>query len=226
MSSKALREMIDRMVEESIRRILPSVLNEVLVRTIANSGVIREERSPQQLARRLQPQRPQARPPARKAPRAGRRPDLSELLDESAGADFYRDPRALMTETPAPDSYEPEEEEAEERRPALESRIASLPPELRGLAEDIDLDDGGEMWGDDEHAPMLESSDPMPIRDVSRAANAVGVDFSRMKNVIAATSPKRTDRSEAAEDAKARAEFERNRIARMREMLGATKPGG
>lgn len=43
--SQKLKETIDRMVEDAIRRILPGVMNEVLLKTIANSGVIHEARS-------------------------------------------------------------------------------------------------------------------------------------------------------------------------------------
>lgn len=250
MSRNALKETIDRMVEDSIRRILPTVMNEVLIKAIANSGALTEgrpvRRKPMKRRKPVREERaPQARAQARPAPKG--RPTkrkLDELLDsirnDANGAEFYQDPRALMTEAPEPAYDEPDEEEYEEEDEApppsapkrqAESRLQNLPPELRGLAEDmiVDGDDPEEMWGPGEHdsAPLMESvaaTDPTPIRDVNRAAQAAGVDFSRMKNVIAATSPPKVDRRQAAEDARNRQQFEQARLARLRDKLGGVKP--
>ncbi|HEU5118681.1 MAG TPA: hypothetical protein VFT74_18955 [Isosphaeraceae bacterium] len=234
------------MVEDSIRRILPTVMNEVLLRTISDSGMLAEGRParPRKMKRRrpvreARAPQPQARRPG--PPKKGGRRKLDEILDgirdPGNGADFYQDPRALMMESAEPEYAEPDDEEYEEepppppRKKAAEARVSALPPELRGLVEGMDLDgeDSDEMWGANEHdsAPMLEAAtptDPSPIRDVNRAAQAAGVDFSRMKSVIAATSPAKVDRRQAAEDARARQQFEQARLARMRDKLGGVKP--
>jgi hypothetical protein len=215
-----LKRAIDRMVEDSIRRILPSVMNEVLIKTIASSGVM-TERAP---VRTTTPQAPRKV----KAPQPKRRVELSDLLDPMAGADFYEDPRNAYRQQPVQESFE-QEDDPEEEAPPITRRLTALPPALQELAEGMTLDDDdGEMWGADEHdsVPMNESTgpgivtDPTPIRDVNRAAKAVGIDFSRMKNVIAQTTPpKRVDR----EDAAAEEQFQRQRLRMMREKLNGGK---
>lgn len=239
MSSSALKETIDRMVEDAIRRILPNVMNEVLVRTLAGAGVVTEDRPRRKPMKRkpVREARQQKSPPPKKAapPQKRRGPaKLREMLDglrdETAGADFFHDPRAereRFEPEPQDDDFEIEAEEPQTRR-QIDSRISSLPPELQGLAEGMSLDDDdGEMWGDDESdSAPVSAADPRPIGDVQRAAKAVGVDFSRMKGVIAATTPQKVDRREAAEDARNRAQFEASRIARLRESLGGVKPVG
>lgn len=202
--SQKLKETIDRMVEDSIRRILPSVMNEVLLKTIANADVIREQapRQPQQ--------------PAAKRPKAGQRPaSLSHLLDPEAGADFYQDPRAAMAESLR--------EEPVPRGQLIAQRIQSLPPALQGLAEGMELDDdGGEMW----EGPMGDSSVTPGAADMGppldRAAKAAGLDFSRMKQAINLTEKKAPRVS--AEDKMANAHFEQQRLKRMREQLNGGKP--
>jgi hypothetical protein len=214
-----LRKTIDRMVEDAIRRILPAVMNEVLVATIARgtAGIVSEERPKrrQPPKKRRGPVREQKARPTRTAPR--RRVDLGDILDESAGAEFYRDPRALMADEPTElDDESPINEE-------VSSRIQSLPAELRGLAEQTAADDdGGEMWGDDEHDSSESIAPAAPeIRNINEAARVAGVDFSRMRAVIGKTSPpKRAD----PEDVRARAQFEQARLKRMRERLNDGKP--
>ena len=207
------------MVEDSIRRILPTVMNEVLLKTIASSGVMSEARQPVQT--RLAPI--QQRTKAKVAPVQQRRPQrpssLNEMLDPEAGAEFYADPRAAMREATA---SEPEVDDYDEPvRPVLESRLQNLPPALRGLAEDVEFDGGvGEMWGDDEHdaataAPMVNE-----IRSIDRAADSLGIDFSRMSKVVAKTTPK-----PIREDASAKAQFEESRLARQRERLDRSAGG-
>ncbi len=211
-----LRKTIDRMVEDAIRRILPGVMNEVLVATIARgtASMVAEGRS-----------KPARRPPKRRkaikeqrktrqATASPRRPrvDLGDLLDESVGAEFYEDPRATYQERPEQDSSSA----------AVAARIQALPPELRGLAEDIALDDdGGEMWQPDEHDSGAAQPSAPEIRNIQEAARVAGVDFSRMRAVIGATSPaKRVDPN----DVRANAQFEQARIKRMRERLNDGKP--
>lgn len=224
MKPEALKRAIDRMVEDAIRRILPNVMNEVLLRTIASSGVV-TERAPAPV--RPAQGRKSTRPPQR--PVGKRKVELSELLDPTAGADFYEDPRDAYRQSVVEESFE-QEEDAEEAPPPVAKRLSNLPPALQGLVEGMDLDDDGEgeMWGDESDSnPLVESrdpgivGDPTPIRDVGRAAKAVGIDFNRMKGVIAQTSAKpKVDR----EDARAQAQFEQLRLKRMREQLNGGKP--
>lgn len=198
--SQKLKETIDRMVEDSIRRILPAVMNEVLLKTIANANVIREA--------------PVQRAPAKAAPKAKRPTSLSHLLDESAGADFYQDPRAAMVEATR------EEAPPMPRGQVIAERIQNLPPDLRSLAEGMDLDDdGGEMW-DSDIGDSVPTAGPGPALD--RAAAAVGLDFSRMAKAINITERK-APRPSAADKA-ANAQFEQQRLKMMRERLNGGKP--
>lgn len=223
--SDKLKRAIDRMVEDAIRRILPGVMNEVLVATIARgtSSIVSEERPtrPRKLPKKRKPVR-EARQPRRLAPAAKkRRGDLSDLLslDESAGAEFYQDPRALQESQ----GYDEEEADEEPDEAPAARRIQALPPELRGLAEGLDLeDDGGEMWGEGEHDSGAHSAPQVgEIRNISEAAKHVGIDFGRMKSLIGKTSPaKRIDQ----EDVRANAQFEAARLKRMREKLNGGKP--
>lgn len=208
-----LKEAIDRMVEDSIRRILPQVMNEVLIKMIANSGVVQESRptigrmSPEQarsVRTRVPPLERQSEPT---------RGSLSELLDPAAGSDFYQDPRQAMMEATR-----------EERQvPPVAQRIQSLPPEFQQLAEGMSLvdDDEDAMWQPGER----DSAVPQPANvgpPIDRAANALGLDFSRMKGVVSKTTP--TVVRESAQDRAAKAQFEAQRIARQREQLN--KPVG
>lgn len=205
-----IRSTIDRMVEESIRRILPAVMNEVLVATVAR-GISESVPSPERSPRRKPPKK---RRPVREQRRVSvprkAREELGDLLtgDSTAGTEFYG------TQTDGDESGED----------PIAKRIESLPPELRGLAEDIDMgDDGGEMWGDGE---FDSSPGPVPgeIRNISEAARTAGIDFSRMKAVIGATAPpvSKVD----GKDLAARAQFEEARLKRMRERLNGGKPLG
>lgn len=186
------------MVEDAIRRVLPQVMNEVLIKVVAGSNVIQERAaSPQRPAPRAQPRRPSS---------------LSHLLDETAGADFYEDPRAAMAQSI--------QEETPPRGQDIAQRIQSLPPALQQLAEGTMEDDGGEMWesdmGDSVVVPSAGNGPPL-----DRAAKAVGLDFSRMKQVANVTeSKKRVD----ADDRRANAQFEAMRLKRMREQLNGGKP--
>ena len=237
MKADALRRTIDSMVMESIRRILPAVMNEVLIKTIANSGVLSEAVDDDEEAPRRKRKLPKRRKVVREAPKQKRamkakpprKVDLNELLDPTAGADFYGDPRVALYESEEPE-YEDEEDDEPVRTSAPMKRLTQLAPELQAMAEGIDLDmDSGEMWGDGEMAPVGGGSgggasgivDPNPIRDIDRAAAAVGIDFSRMKGVVAKTTAKsRSDQ----ETASAKAQFEQLRLKRMRENLNGGKP--
>lgn len=73
MNPKQIKATIDRLVAESIRRQLPEIMNEVLVKTIANSGVVTERRAPAPT-----PRKPTGMPMS-----------LRHLVDESIGADHY-----------------------------------------------------------------------------------------------------------------------------------------
>jgi hypothetical protein len=203
--SDKLKKTIDRMVEDSIRRILPAVMNEVLLQTIANSNVIRES------AAARQAQRPAPQPTSK-----GRKPtSLNQLLDPEAGADFYQDPRAAVAESLR------EEAPPVPRGQVLAQRIQSLPPELQHLAEGVDLDDdGGEMWDSDvgDSVPTAGMGPPL-----ERAAQVAGLDFSRMRQAIQVTEKKAAPRVSAADKA-ANAQFEENRLKRLREQLNGGKP--
>ncbi len=203
--SRDLKKTIDRMVEDAIRRVLPGIMNEVLLKTIANSGVIREQPVRQQAVAKQQAPRPQQQRPRRPS-------SLEDILDETAGADFYDDPRAAMAESMR------EEEPPPRNNSQRQAAIQALPPELQGLAEGMELDgDDGEMWGaDDDIVPSAAMGPPL-----DRAAKAVGLDFSRMKQAIKVTeSKKKID----AGDRAANAQFEQQRLKRMREQLNGGKP--
>lgn len=203
--SQKLKEQIDRMVEDSIRRILPGVMNEILVKTIAGAGVIQE-------SSRMTNE--QVRAPVQAVRRQPRSTTLANLLDPEAGADFYQDPRAAMTEsirdevTPSPMQN-------------MAARIQALPPQFQALAEGTLMDDdGGEMWDNDMGDSVVASAGMGP--PLERAAQMAGLDFSRMKKAINITEKKKP--SAGAEDRAANAQFERQRIQRMREKLNGGKP--
>lgn len=229
--SARLQRVIDRLVEDAIRRILPAVMNEVLLRTIADSGVLSEDRPPPRRIRRKPgpKKRPRQRlredrpirskapvPPARSS-----RVELSELLDESAGSEFYEDPRPRRQGV---EEYEVElDGDDEEDRDAPTKRTQPLlNPMLQALAEDVRMpeDDGGQEWLPGEY----DATGPGPVhevKDVGRAAAALGIDFARMAGTIRQTSPvARPD----AEDVRAKAQFESQRLKRLRENLNDGKP--
>lgn len=198
-----LKKTIDRMVEDSIRRILPAVMNEVLLKTIANANVIQETRraEPFQQKRQELNQKIVQRKPA----------SLSHLLDPEAGADFYQDPRAAMAEATR------EEPAPAPRGQVIAERIQNLPPDLRSLAEDVDLDDAGEMWDSDVGDSFVPSAGMGP--PLERAAQAAGLDFSRMRKAINLTE-KKGPKGDVA-DRMANAQFEAQRIKMMRDRLDA-----
>lgn len=209
-----LRRTIDRMVEDAIRRILPGVMNEVLVTTIARgtAPVVTEERPRRRVPKQGQkraPGREQRTAPKRQKASPKRRVDLTDLLDESVGAEFYQDPRSLYADEPSPAD-----------QPPSRAKIKDLPPDLQELAEGIDLDDdNGEMWGDNEHDSGAAPVAP-EIKNINEAAKVAGVDFSRMRAVIGKTTAKKP----AAEDLRAQTQFEQARLQRMRVKLNDGKP--
>jgi hypothetical protein len=209
---KSLQKAIDRMVEESIRRILPGVLTEVLVKTVANSGLLQERGERTQRAVQTQVPGRQAPAPRKTRPTAN---SLRDLLEEDAGSEFYQDPRGAMHQQAQ------HEEEAPVERKQVAQRLQNLNPELRQLAEDIDFsDDGGEMWGDESDSMVVSPTNE--IRDPNRVAASVGIDFARMAKVIGETAPKAPKATR--NDALAKAEFEEQRLRRKREMLNGGKP--
>lgn len=225
--------MIDRMVADSIRRVLPTVMNEVLLRTIADSGVLSEvrERPVRQIRKKPGPKPKMKRRvveqrvarPQKPIPQRKRQTDLNDLLDESAGAEFYEDPRARQTQA-LQEEYEVElEQHEEEEREARVPAPELLNPALRALAEDIEIhdDDDGGMWQPGEHDATSIVPDLPPVKDVNRAAAAIGIDFSRMASTIKATSPvSKVD----PQDAKNRAIFENRRLEANRLRLNGGKP--
>lgn len=115
MTNIKLKKLIDKMVAESIRQLLPEIMNEVLIKTIVNARVMTEA-----------PKRASVPPP--QAPkRPAKRPSMSmvDLLEEDAGAEFYRREEPVM-----------QMEIPEEIHPQIAQRITQLPPGLRELAED------------------------------------------------------------------------------------------
>ena len=204
------------MVEDAIRRILPEVMNEVLIKTIANANVL-QERTPRRVAQtvekyeRIKEDQSPAHRNAKNVQMPRKPTSLSQLLDPEAGADFYRDPRAAM-------------EEAVREEPVqapLAQRIQSLPPALQQLAEGMDLDDdGGEMWESEIGDSAIPTAGMGP--PLERAAQVAGLDFSRMQRAIQLTEKKvpKVDRS----DAKAQAQFEEQRLKMMRQRLNGGKP--
>lgn len=216
-----LRETIDRMVEDAIRRILPGVMNEVLLRTIASANIVQEDRRPTPTPQRVkaQSQRPA---PARKPQRRGKI-DLSELLDESAGSEYYQ--QAVSFE------QEPEEyDEPEQQGPpaSLQERVArniqNLPPGLREMAEGMELDED-EMVSE-EHTSIAPRGDD--AGDLGVASRRVGVDFGRMAQLAKMTEQKAASKKPkmSAADAAAQQQFEEARLKRMRERLNGGKPVG
>ena len=206
-ASGNLKRVIDQMVEQAIRRILPTVMNEVLIETIARgtSSIASEgrqvrPRKPIKKKRVVRERRQVRSPSPRKT-----RDDLREMLrvDQSAGAEFYGD----VADEPTRDH---------EIESPVARRIDSLPPQLRSLAEGMQLDDDpGEMWGSDEFAPE-PAAIPGEIRNIDAAARSVGIDFSQMKAVVEATKPKRRVDDE---DLRAKAQFDQLRLQRMRDKL-------
>ena len=198
--SDKLKKTIDRMVEDSIRRILPSVMNEVLLQTIANANVLRESRTPA-------PEPVASKSQAKRFAVQRRPSSLDQLLDPEAGVDFYNDPRAVQ-------------EEPQPRGQVIAQRIQNLPPQFQSLAEGMDLDDdGGEMWESDtgDSSPVVASGPGPSLRQ----GQAAGLDFSRMKQSLGVVEKKKVL---TGADAAAKAQFEEGRIKRMRESLNGGKP--
>lgn len=222
MARNNLKEMIDKMVEDSIRRVLPAIMNEVLLKTIANAGVLAESR-PEKLKRGPKPKQKIKQPreglrlQAARPKKSGRPESLNNLLDPEAGTEFYRNDDSAITESVDVEMEFDEDDVA----PVAKNRLNSIAPELRHLAEDIrlDEDDANEMWGDNESAPIVTPQSGPPI---DKAAKALSIDFSRMKNVVSKITPKKA--AATNEDRKANAQFEAGRIKMMRERLNGGKP--
>jgi len=222
LNKEQLRAVIDRLVEDSIRRILPGVMNEVLLRTIVDSGVLSESRSP------VRPPPAKRPPPKRSRPNGS--PDLSRFLDDSTGADAYQDwerrvgqPIQLheqATRSIQDHEYDDSEDSEDDPLP-IAQRLASLNPEIQQMAEGMVIHDhdAGEMWGDEHDATSVVPDLP-PVRDIGVAARSVGIDFSRMASTIAATPSNKP----TAEDVRAKAQFEERRLKMMRERLNGGKP--
>jgi len=224
-----LQAVIDRLVESAIRRILPKVMNEILVRTLVDSGVLAEAVARPVRRRKGPKRRPVRTVEARetrpvRGPRPPRRMDLNEFLDDSVGADAYEQ---YESRTPRPVASPPESDDRESDppvpQPAVARRLASLDPSLQAMAEGLVIpdDDGGEMWGEEHDSIPTGAGAISEVPDVVGAARRAGMDFSKMRQVIERTSaPKASD----SEDAKARAAFENLRLKRMRERLNDGKP--
>ncbi len=230
--------MIDRMVEDSIRRILPEVMNEILVRTLAGSGALSE--SPQ-ATRKKAPRPEKVGRPAPVKRQAGQPKPLSKrkikeslagLLDESAGTEFYDDPYGAMQDSaPKQEDYTVEDDGEDyqlpaTRAPARANPAKHLAPALQQLAEGMSLveDDEDAMWDGPSGDSAVAKVDSAPIDRAVQAMGQLGapIDFNRMKSMIQKTSPAKPKAD--AEDRRAQAQFEVARIKRMREQLNGGKP--
>lgn len=204
MNERKLRDAIDRMVEQSIRKILPQVMNEVLLATLANS-MLRENQQIVQAPRKAPPvaKAMRAKPP-RPAPSLKER--LSEFVDDSAGRDFYDH---LESNDEGLDGYneidshrdladeafdEPVQEKVEMRK---------LSPALQLLAEDVQIPD--------------DSSTSESIDHIT-AAKRLGIDFQKLNRTI-----NKIENKSISNDLRAKHEFEDRRLKNMREQLAAQK---
>ncbi len=215
-AASKLRETIDRLVEDSIRRILPEVMNEVLLKAVANMSTIQETHSPVIQTKRVTSRTQQQ--PNRPAPSSSHLQSLLEDMgDGTAGADFY-------------DGYgsneEPEQEQERDEPPTLRTiheKVSSLPSHLQAMTDGIDLSDfdgSGESWDTDgSHV----SNPPMQVGPpLEQSAARVGMDFARMRQLNEGIS-KKTPKVDAG-DRQANAQFEMQRIKRNRERLNEGKP--
>lgn len=245
--------MIDRMVRESIERLLPEVMNEVLLRTLAGSGVLREQAPAQRPAapQRQQPKRKPAQPSAsqRAQELAGinRSMSLREALNaDSSGADFYEQAERMMrppSPRPAPiqevieyddpDSYEYEDEAPVQshRQQVMAQRLSQLPPQLQALAEDtfrlVEGDEGDdEMWGDNEFAPDITepSQASAPPLNIDRAAKAANVDFNRAQQLLGLTEQKKPTRVDP-DEFRRQQQWKLEQLERKRRELESQKVG-
>lgn len=217
MKKSQLKNLIDKMVEDSIRRVLPSVMNEVLIKTITSS--INEERVvpkniPQNIKKKIVR-------PARQNARTDNR-SLREILNsESAGSEFYE--QFNQTEQSVNVEEDNFDDFVEHENP-LAQRISSLPPQLQSLAEDVEIpEENMEMWEDEGYSSQFAAvpSDLAPVRNPKNDAAKIGIDFNRMKQVSNITSKK-----ENIEDVRSNKLFEEQRIKRMREKLESQVVGG
>ena len=218
MSKGNLKETIDRMVEDSIRRILPEVMNEVLLKMVARGGLVSERSVP--VRETPVPQRQPAPAPRQPQRSAGQRPSsLRELLDPTAGTDFYQDPREAMRQATVEEAIPP-------RQGTMAQRIQNLPPMLREMAEEtLEDDDGiGEMWGDNEFAPMTEALNPSaPNLNLDQASRVAGVDWSRARELMGHVEAPKI--AKTAEDIQAEIQWKAQQVERERERLNNMKVG-
>jgi hypothetical protein len=162
--SQKLKNTIDRMVEESIRKILPQVMNEVLLKTIAGANVIQER-----VDKPAYPYLPPAGTPQKKIKVVNRPKSLNSLLDPGVGADFYEREEATTPKAPV-------------------QRIQNLPPQFQKLAEGMEVDDDGEMWDSELGDSGIPSAGQGP--SINEGVRAIGLDFSKMKQAINITEKK------------------------------------
>lgn len=237
------------MVADSIRRLLPEIMNEYLVRTVANAGLVQERRSPV---------RAPAQRPTKAAQRAQRlagidRPSsLREVLNvEETGADFYdhveqalagRMPQPRRSPAPVKEDYEFDfgDDDGSDPRETLREqvfaqRISQLPPQLQALAADtlqegVDDDMVGEMWGEDELAPGIGEEPSMfgpkaPPLNIERAARVANVDFSRAQQLLNLSEQRAALKHGTPADRLAEAEWKEKALERKRRELDSIKVG-
>lgn len=219
-AASKLRETIDRLVEDSIRRILPEVMNEVLLKAMVNMGTIQEERQPVTRTQRAVAQpRQSVLQPRRPATSSKLQSLLEDMGDGTAGAEFYGTGAAPSGELDQTDEYHDEPPTMQ----SIHERTSMLAPHLQGLTEGMDLSDfaaDGESWdgtGSSTSNPPMQMGPPL-----DKAAKAIGMDFSRMKKLSEGINKKAPKVD--VDDKQANAQFELNRIKRNRERLNDGKP--
>lgn len=214
------------MVADSIRRILPTVMNEILIKTIAGAGVVKEsvtkstgKRKYQKRSRPLAEvatpvrQGPRKLPPKKKVLET-----LGKLLDQSAGSEFYHQSQNEESEIEEEDIIDEDEQHV-----TTQDRMANLAPHLRTLAEGMSvIDDDKQMWGADEHdssSSTSQAEDGPPV-DIDSGAKKLGMNFSKMQSIIGPTAKKKV----ASDDRAAHEQFEKRRLKLMREKLNGGRP--
>lgn len=278
-----LKATIDRMVEQAIREILPEVMNEVLMKTLAGA-TMNETRAPVRRQQAPAPQQRRAQPQQRPSPNLARQQQLAgldrslslreALSGDDAGSDYYEEAERMLEQRrpsqprPAPQrqpvrqpiveqQYDEDEMYGEDeifdfsspppapkrqapppqrqqsmQEQVMAQRISELPPALQNLAEDTFRlvgddefeDDGGE-WGTNEFAPTAGALGPRaPALNIDRAADALGLDFSRFAQTIQVTEgtnkPKITQ-----QDVQNEANWKMQQLERKRALLDAKKVG-
>jgi hypothetical protein len=129
----ALKATIDKMVQDSIRRILPEVMNEVLLKALTQQNVVQEQRRPQPQRQQPQRQQPQAQPNMRRQ-------------QQLAGVDRSMSLReALQSDDAGADYYEQAEQAIQSRQP--QRQAPRQQPQRQQVVEQYDEN---EMYGDEE----------------------------------------------------------------------------